>query len=406
MRSIRLDSRARRGATIAIVAVSLAALLAVGALAVDTGMLLKVRADAQRGADAAALAGASAFLVTDPLSAPPIARDRALEYAGRNYMGGRNIDVGGVQWAGANGVWTAESNEAKVEIASNIRRVRVTIHRATTGAIFGSMLGFDSLAISAFAAAELIDAGGARCVMPFGIPDVWDEPTQDANGNRVQDGTEKWSFDPASGDRYSPFNPDVVDATQTGYGSDWRNGNGQGITDDLGRSVLLKPQSPKDANGPSNFNLWKFNGDPNSASDIYDRITECDPRNVVLGDSVTHVVAPGNKVGQVQTGVQELINRDAGASWNSTTNKVQGSKEADWRNSARVVRVALYSPDQINDLKNNDPLVFNNIALFFLEFASGNGPQVNVGGRFLYYASGGPGGGTTGPLVKRIRLVE
>ena len=61
--------RSRRGATIVLVAVSSAALLAVGALAVDTGMMFKVRADGQRAADAAALAGAAEFLKTDAVSA-------------------------------------------------------------------------------------------------------------------------------------------------------------------------------------------------------------------------------------------------------------------------------------------------------------------------------------------------
>ena len=57
----------RRGATAAFVVVTLAALLGMVALAVDVGMLMKVRSDAQRAADAAALAGAQDFMTgSDP----------------------------------------------------------------------------------------------------------------------------------------------------------------------------------------------------------------------------------------------------------------------------------------------------------------------------------------------------
>ena len=86
--------RNERGATIALVAVSLTAMLGMGALAVDLGMLRKARVDAQRTADAAALAGASAFIDNNvPLAARDDARERALDYANRNYVGGTTVNV-------------------------------------------------------------------------------------------------------------------------------------------------------------------------------------------------------------------------------------------------------------------------------------------------------------------------
>jgi hypothetical protein len=51
-----------RGATIIVVALSMLALLSMMALAVDVGMLLTARAEAQRAADSAALAGAGALI--------------------------------------------------------------------------------------------------------------------------------------------------------------------------------------------------------------------------------------------------------------------------------------------------------------------------------------------------------
>ncbi|HYL30302.1 MAG TPA: pilus assembly protein TadG-related protein, partial [Gemmatimonadales bacterium] len=72
-----------RGATAVFVAIALAALLGMVALAVDVGMLMKVRADAQRAADSAALAGAQDFLSGNPLDVRDSAADHALEYASR-----------------------------------------------------------------------------------------------------------------------------------------------------------------------------------------------------------------------------------------------------------------------------------------------------------------------------------
>ena len=51
-----------RGATLAIIAVSMFLFLGLAALAVDLGLIKATGAPAQRAADAAALAGASAFI--------------------------------------------------------------------------------------------------------------------------------------------------------------------------------------------------------------------------------------------------------------------------------------------------------------------------------------------------------
>src|SRR5579884_3664034 len=56
------DSRPERGASLVLVAAVLVALLAAASLAVDLGLLYVARSQAQRAADAAALAGASAFV--------------------------------------------------------------------------------------------------------------------------------------------------------------------------------------------------------------------------------------------------------------------------------------------------------------------------------------------------------
>ena len=160
-----------------IVALSTAAILAVGAISVDLAMLFKMRSDAQRTADAGALAGASAYLDQASLAARDSALDRAFRLIAANYVGGSGIDTSGASLAptvnGSN--WTIVTPDATVEIAPGIYRVRVTIRRPIAPSLFARILGVAGTPISAFAAAEATNAGGAKCVKPFALADTWDE---------------------------------------------------------------------------------------------------------------------------------------------------------------------------------------------------------------------------------------
>src|SRR4029077_1164943 len=62
--------RAERGQTIVLVAVALVSLLGMAALAIDIATLYVARGEAQRAADAAALAGAKMFATSGYTSAP------------------------------------------------------------------------------------------------------------------------------------------------------------------------------------------------------------------------------------------------------------------------------------------------------------------------------------------------
>src|SRR3954468_10548179 len=85
-----------RGSIIILVAISAAVLFLAGAVAVDGGMLYTAHSDAPRAADAAALAGASAFVDYGATTAAQEARNRATDYATRNSMSGSPIAAGEV----------------------------------------------------------------------------------------------------------------------------------------------------------------------------------------------------------------------------------------------------------------------------------------------------------------------
>ncbi|MCK5482256.1 MAG: hypothetical protein KAJ13_01085, partial [Gemmatimonadetes bacterium] len=83
--SDRLD---QRGATLVLVAISLVVLISAAALAVDVGLLTTARTEAQRTADMAAHAGASA-LIYSPYS-EEAARSEAIAFAARNEVRGES----------------------------------------------------------------------------------------------------------------------------------------------------------------------------------------------------------------------------------------------------------------------------------------------------------------------------
>ncbi|MDH3428108.1 MAG: Tad domain-containing protein, partial [Gemmatimonadota bacterium] len=84
---LRFKIRDEKGAAIALVALSMVALISAIALAVDVGMLVSARTEAQRVADLSALAGAG-ILAVDP-SADDAARAEAIRFAAMNTVRGQ-----------------------------------------------------------------------------------------------------------------------------------------------------------------------------------------------------------------------------------------------------------------------------------------------------------------------------
>jgi Flp pilus assembly protein TadG len=423
----------RRGATAVFVGVALAALLGMVSLAVDVGMLMKWRSDAQRAADAAALAGAQEFR---DRATPDIARitaaDSAIAYAARNYVGWRGIDTTGKIFidSGANRI--VNSPEAYVQVLRDERKVRVFIRRAQNPTWFGKLLGWDFVPISVKAAAVASQSGIGKCVKPFAIPDLWFEATSDANGNRVWDTNEGWVYQPPT-DRFSPWNPDSslsAQALQTGYGSTWRNANGMGITNDYGMQITIKAQSPQDNLGPGFFYPWRMplaaGGTSKGANDYKDLLEDTNCSLAAPTDlSQTYRIEDGNMVGPTRQAIKDLMKKDPSAYWDPSypdgegrTGAIRGSSFTNWRDSPRVFVLSLFDPAQIalisqgkKSCSGGCDIHFSNLALFFLEglddTCANNCTQAPVKGRFLYFVhTTGPSGPVAGSLIKNLQLVE
>ena len=139
-----------------------------------------------------------------------------------------------------------------------------------------------------------------------------------------------------------------------------------------------------------------------------DNITGCNPE-AHLGEA--YDVEDGNMVGPTIQAFSDLIAEDPTAHWDQSLNDGKGgvvTDFGDFRNSPRVVPIALFDPNQIAGIKSggNLTLTFNNFALFFVEGFEGQGQQKPLKGRFLYYATASGVGPVVGPLNKILQLVE
>ncbi len=384
--SRRLQARLTddRGSAVILAAVAMTAMLSVVALAVDVGMLYTARGEAQRVADAAALAGAAGF-IEEPKSPEPRARTLALDYASQNSVRDQMVVL--------------LEEDVVVDVAA--RRVSVTVRRSgergnAVGTWFARVFGVDEVDVAARATAEATPAGAATCLMPFTIPDAWDDLDDDQ------------SYDPG----------EYYEMSETGYGSDYRNGvpafngidpDGTTYVNDLGRPVTLKEGTPQDAIVSSWYFPWDvpaMDGGPSTGAARYRwNIANCNTSVVSIGEP--YMVENGNMTGPTKQGVEELLDKDPDAYWDASTGTVQGSVWGDaWKASERVVNLPLFDPrDPVDPGKK--PVVFNNFAAFFIEGMQGK----DVVGRFLY-ASGvgagstGSGGADAGTMALFVRLVE
>jgi hypothetical protein len=434
MRRARLRSR-RPGAVLALVALSLVGLVGVVALAIDIGMLYSARAEAQRVADAAALAGASSFLDFDPLTKPVSARDtaeaRAFDYATRQTLMG--------QWI--------QSSEVFPEIKLDSQKVRVYIRRATIPLYFARIFGMQLGAVSAVAAAEAVTAGTVTCIKPFAIPDIWTPATPEED--RYKRGTDRpiWDFDAHLFPEYLPaadteacksngdcppevWNPRDPGATYdgdvTGYDTHYRDNvpdyQGRKYTKDEGRRVPLKLNYPKSVTAPSYFFPWRMPGS-SGGKDYEESLKGCVEGNFSVGGNVEidpeQLAADGvetetgNMIGPTRKGIKELIDQDKNAKWvenaDGSGGQIVDSRFANLDASPRVITVALIDPTTVRSGMNS--MKFVNFAQFFLEDPGVVYPHVKpahhapITGRLIKYV-GGQGGPTEGSMVKRLRLIE
>jgi Flp pilus assembly protein TadG len=178
---LRARLRDERGISLIFVSVGLAGFLAATTLAIDVGMMMMARSQAQNAADAGALAGATALVFnsfTDRSSSGPAVAS-AVSTAKANLIAEQ-----------APSVLTSDVTFPN-DPSGNPTRVAVWVYRtaARGNAIptfLAGMFGVPTADVGASATAEASPANAETCVKPFMIPDKW---TEHVDSRGVLDGS-------------------------------------------------------------------------------------------------------------------------------------------------------------------------------------------------------------------------
>lgn len=346
LRQLRDDER---GMSLILVSIGFFAFFAATALAIDVGMFMNARSQAQNSADAAALAGAVALAVDDfddhTPSGPAV--QAALSAARANAVMRAPVAV--------------EPGDVTFPVGKNGRynRVRVNVYR--TGArqnpvstLIGPIFGVNVVDIDATATAEAAPANAMTCVRPFTIPDRWTE-------NQKAPWTPDSTFDRYDSKGNLLPNADVYHPVGTpGY---------NGYDADKDKGLLLRIRAGTGNNiSPSFYYSWKMPGGT-GASFYEDNIAKCNTTVIGFGAEMTQ--EPGNMVGPTMKGVDDLLAQDPTAYWDDDTESVKSP----FGRSPRVFPIPLYDPEQYASGKatgRNATLKMANWIGFFIEGRSGN----------------------------------
>lgn len=392
MNRIRRLGRDESGMTYVFIGMGFMAFLSASMLAIDVGMLMTARSQAQNSADAGALAGATALLYDD-------FNDRSADGpAVRSAIAAATANQVMRDAAGTEGVVSVTPDDVEFlnDPDGEPTRVKVTVYRTSergnpVSTLIAQYFGVNNVGIGATATAEVSPANAMTCVKPFTIPDKWRE---------VQ--TPPWDGD----DTYDAFNnkgqplanPDVyIPATQSGY---------TGYNQESSRGERLVIRAATGNNITVSFYYSLSMGKPViTGGDEYRwNIANCNTTIYHYGDPLTQ--EPGAMEGPTIQGADDLIAKDPTAYWDEGTKRVRGS--AYGGQSPRVFPIPLYDPVVYDSGKRNGrgaDLVTANWIGFFLESTQGNG----IWGRIIPIAgirdkSAGPAPEGLNP--KTIRLVE
>jgi hypothetical protein len=364
--------------SLVLVSVGFMAFFAATTLAIDVGLFMTARTQAQSSADAAALAGATAFVYesfTDRTPGGPAVQS-AVNTALRNKVVGGNVSI-----APTDVTFPLSPTGAN-------DRVQVWVYRtAARGSaiptLIGPVFGVNNFDIVATATAEAAPANAMTCVKPFTIPDKW-----------IENSSPPWS--PSSTfDRYDNRGNVIPNADVYIPPGPSTSGYSQA---DKGTVLTIRAGTGNNIE-PSFYFSWNMPG--GSGGDFYrENIASCNTTIIPMNSPM--VQEPGNMVGPTTQGIDDLLALDPTAYWSGSTVVSPLGK------SPRVFPIPLFDPDVYQSGKTNGrtaDLVSRNWIGFFLEGRTGNdvyGRIVPITG--VIDSNAGPA--PEGVFPRAIRLVK
>src|SRR5712692_8749009 len=334
-------SRDERGMSLVFVSVAFMAMLSATTLAIDVGMFMNSRSQAQNAADAGALAGAVglAFNNWNDRSTTGPAVVGAVNTALANRVGGAVVSVTPADVTFPLGP-TGQANRVAVQVFRTVDRSN------PVPTLMGGFFGVRTVDVAATAPAEVSPANAMTCVKPFMIPDKWQENIRPPN-NTFYKYDNRGNLLP---------NPDVY------YDANSPNYTGYTTARDVGTLLTLRAGTGNNIN-PSFYYSWKMPGD--IGGNFYrDNIANCNQSRIVWGTII--IQEPGDMSGPTIQGINDLVDKDPGAYWDTSCNCVKNSA---FSISPRVFPIPLYDPNYYADGKANGRFADFKIANFLGFFA-------------------------------------
>jgi Flp pilus assembly protein TadG len=378
------------GMSLVYLAIGFMTFMAASTLAIDVGMFMTARNQAQNAADAGALAGAVALVRdswTDRTTTGPAVQG-AMATAKKNVVIGTSPSV-------LTSDVSFPNDPAGQPTRVQVKVFRTTSRQTAVPTLIGPLFGVPTVDIAASAVAEAAPANAMTCVKPFMIPDKWQE-NSDNKGKATGTWNTSSEFNLTDSKGNMLPNPDVYypagDPRYTGYS----------VGNDKGTSLTLRAGTGSDPN-PSFYYSWKMPGD--TGGNFYsDNISGCNTSLVHWGDPI--IQEPGNMVGPTVQGVQALIDQDPNAQWDTSCKCVKNS--AFGTNSPRVFPIPLYDPAFYSSGKlsgRSADFKVANFLGFFVDSLSGNSVQGHITDIIgVIDTSAGPAPAAAFP--KAIRLVQ
>lgn len=359
--------RDERGMTLVMVATGMVAFLSATMLAVDVGMLMVARTEAQSAADAGALAGAVALGFDDfddrSATGPAVRNGIAASTSSENGVMNANVSV------------LAEDVTFPTNTQVRVRVQRSSMRGNPLTTFIAPMFGIDTVNIGAEATAEVVPADAMTCVKPFTIPDKWIEnqtpPWDPSDTFDLYDNKGKLL---PNADVYIPPGPGYTgySAAEAPYG-------------DRGALVTLKSGQGTQIT-PSVYFPYSMGGVTGSAEYNWN-IGNCNTLMMKPGDRL--LAEPGNMSGPTRDGMEALIARDPNAYWDSLNNKPVSKMFP----SPRVVAIPLFDPvfyeTGKTEGRNADFKAVNYMG-FFIEEMDGNDVKGRVTPISGIYTGEGP----------------
>jgi Flp pilus assembly protein TadG len=395
---LRKFRRDEDGFSLVFVGLGFMGFLAATMLAIDVGMLMTARSQAQNAADAGALAGATslAFDDWDDRSPTGPAVVHAIAAAQANKVINETVSV------------VPADVEFPLDPTGQPSRVKVTVYRnAERGNPVETMIakyfGISTANIAATATAEASPANAMTCVKPFTIPDKWIERNPVPKAFDPSDTFLRWVKQRGAVVLTSPadvYEPAYVNNTPPG-----RNSSYSGYNMETNRGLKLVLRAAQGNNIQPSFYFSLAMTSDTGGQDYRWNIANCNHSIYHWGDPL--IQEPGSMEGPTIQGITELIARDPNAYWDLSTNGVKDSSFGD-RQSPRIFPIPLYDPDYYNNNKENGRVANLRVANwigFFVEYI-GNGSEIHgriipIGGIRDKTWSGG-----TADMPKAIRLVQ